>query len=110
MNLNDIISTLQENYNILVVFHPSCQEEKRVFVVNSFTPPQGLTHLLDLKGKEITGLISDNSFYTQFSMNRQTGVSRTEFKTGQFDTKLDEIPMRHYQFAPDFTWEWYLSS
>ena len=110
MNLNEIIATLQEHYNVLVVFHPSCPQDKRVFVVNSFTPPQGLTHFLDLKGKEITDLLSDNSFYTQFSMSRQTGVSKTEFKTVQFDTKLDEIPLRHYQLAPDHTWEWYLSS
>ena len=108
--VNSIISILQDHYNVLEIFHPSCPQDRRVFIVNSFTPAQGLTHFHDLRGKEITDLLSESSFYSQFSMIRQTGVSTMEFKTAQFDTKLDELPLKHFQFAPDFTWVWYLSA
>lgn len=108
--MEQILKVLQSVYNILVVYHPNCPDKKRVFVVSSFTPIQGNIHFLDLRGKDITDIISDQSFYTQFSFERQTGMSATEFQRAQFDTKLDELPLRHYQFAPDYTWEWFLAS
>lgn len=106
----DIIATLHAHYNILVVYHPSEPENKRVFVVNSFTPVQNNIHFLDVRAKEITDIMSDPSFYTQFALSRQTGISTGEFQVAQFDTKISPIPDRHYQFAPDYTWEWYLSA
>jgi len=108
--LDNIIATLQQVYNVLVVFNRAEPEHKRIFISNSFIPVQNNIHYLDIRGQEITEILNDGSFYTQFSLGRQTGISDTEFQKAQMDSKLDNIPIRHYQFSPDFSWEWHLSS
>ena len=107
--MEETIKTLQHFYNVLVLYHPSEPARKRIFIVNSFIPVQNNITYLDIKGQDITNILSDTSLFTQFSYERQTGMSVTEFQKAQFDTKLDTIPTRHYQFAPDYTWEWHLS-
>ena len=108
--MRDIINSLQGGYNILVLYHPSTPDDKKVFVVKAFTPVQNSISYLDLRGQDITELLSDTSFWTQFSMGRQTGTSNTEFQQAQFETKLNDIPTRHYQFSPSYVWEWYLNA
>lgn len=106
--MKNVIQSLQQHYNVLILYHPSTPQDKRVFIVNSFTPTQNNITYLDLRGQEITELISDSSFWTQYSLGRQTGTSETEFQKIKFETKILEIPNRHYQFSPSFVWEWYL--
>lgn len=105
----EIIEALQKTYNILIVYHPSNPGHKRVFVVQQFTPIQSsMSTCIDLRGKEITDLISVN-FFSQYSINRQTGLSSKEFQESVFETKLSDKPNKHIQFSPDYCWEWNLS-
>lgn len=108
--ITKLISTLQSAYNVLVVYHKSEPENKKIFVTNSFIPIQNSVHFLDVRGRDITDIVSDGSLYTHLSLSRQTGMSDTEIQKTQIDNKIELIPIKHYQFSPDYTWEWYLSA
>lgn len=105
----EIIEALQKNYNILIVYHPSDPSYKRVFITSQFTPIQSsMSTCIDLRGKEVTDMISVN-FFSQYSINRQSGLSSREFQESVFETKLNEKSNKHIQFSPDYCWEWNLS-
>lgn len=104
-----IIQVLQEaGWNVLVLFHPSEPDKKRIFVVSQFVHPQNNITLLDLRGKEITSNLKDSSFFTQFPVEQS--MAGNEYQRSRLNTFLDEIKERHYKFSPDYSWEWYLAS
>lgn len=110
MERKNIIEVLQSaGWNILVIFHPSEPQNKRIFIVNDFSYPQNSIHVIDLRGKEITEQLTDSSFYTQFPMEKQPGMNGNEYQRQRINTLLDEIENRHYQFSPDYSWMWYLA-
>lgn len=111
MEKKNIIEVLQSaGWNVLVLFHSSNPTHRRVFIVNDFTYPQNLIHILDLRAKEITEQLTDSSFYTQFSIEKQPRLNGNEYQRQRIDTFLNDIELRHYQFSPDYSWEWYLAS
>lgn len=111
MKQKNIIEVLQSaGWNILVLFHHSEPQNKRIFIVNDFTYPQNSVHILDLRAKEITDQLTDSSFYTQFPVEKQPGLNGNEYQRQRIDTLLSDIELKHYQFSPDYSWEWYLAS
>lgn len=103
----NIIKSLQQSLNVLVIWHPSIPNERKVFSIRQFIPAENMVSYHDLKGKDITHLISLDYFSQYAGKTPQNGYDYLKKQT--FDTTLEEIPMRHYQFSQDFCYELYLS-
>lgn len=103
----NIIKSLQQSMNILVIWNPSSPDDRKVFMVRQFVPAQNMVPYHDLRAKDITHLISLDYFSQYAGKSPQNGYDYLKKQT--FETTVEDIPVRHYQFSQDFCYEFYLS-
>lgn len=104
--IQNFLQVLQKNYNVLIIFHPSKPDEKRYFVVSSFTPSQNQIFDHTLQGKEITDLLNNQFFSVVLNGSTSQAISPVQRQT--LDTKLDELQERRIKFSKDYSYEWWL--
>jgi hypothetical protein len=87
------------------MFHPSEPANKRIYVVNNFSPTANMIYFHTVTGRDITHLI-DSNVLTQY-----VGIDFSqdnEFLQKQtIQTQIDSLKERTIQFSPDYSWEWH---
>lgn len=107
IEVQNTLQKIQQTHNILIIFHPSKPDEKRYFIVSSFTPAQNQIFEHTLKGKEITELLTSNYLTALFGNSLSIPVDFVQRQT--FETKIEELKERQLKFSKDYSYEWWLS-
>lgn len=106
--LNTTLKKLQKVYSFVIITNPLDKDDKRYFLLGSFTPAQNQIIEHTIKGKEITDLLEGNNL--SLLMGNTFSKELDILSRQNLETKLDELEITNYKFSNHYLWEWWLSN